>query len=194
MHQSRFFALLFALCVAGCGGTVNPDPATAPSSSGFSCPVIPTQLGVCSDFHALRTALSCGGDGTMQVAISTAPGGANRFVVQLMNGSRVQGTLIHWDPPCNLQDGTDIDFTFGVVYTADQGVDTDDQGVMTPCIKQSKMEWSSFNFDLAGNVVHEGLFKELMHQTFDKEIINQIYASTSSSAMGGRCSNWRVMP
>jgi hypothetical protein len=193
MRSSILSPVLLSLCVAAaaCGGTVNPDPGTAPSSSGFSCPVIPTQIGSCSDFHALRTALSCGGDGKMQVAINSTPGGANRFVVQLMNGSRVQGTLIHNDPPCNIQDGTDIDFTFGVVYTADQGVDTDGT---TPCIKQSKMEWSSFNFDLVGNFVHEGYMKDQMHQTFDKSIINQIYASSSTPALAGRCSNWRVMP
>jgi hypothetical protein len=129
----------------------------------------------------------------MKAAISSTPGGATRFTVQLTNGSRFQGTLIHNDPPCNIKDGTDADFTFGVVYTADQGVETAD-GSRTPCIVQSKTVYSSFNFDLVLMAPHEGFVKARLHEVFDRELINSIFVARGGTPLPGRCQRWRVMP
>lgn len=108
-----------------------------------------------------------------------------------MNGSRLQGSLISPDPGCLINDGTDIDFTFGAVYTGDEGVETAG-GSMRPCIRQSKMDYSSFNFDLVGNFIHEGNMKARLHETIDSEIVKALYPSLGSN--GGRCQLWREMP
>jgi hypothetical protein len=113
--------------------------------------------------------------------------------MQFMNGSRFQGSLISPDPGCWISDGTDIDFTFGVVYTGDLGVETAD-GSNRPCIVQSKTVYSSFNFDLVGNAIHEGFVKARMHEIFDSEVINQLFAPAGGPMGFGRCVRWRVMP
>jgi hypothetical protein len=110
-----------------------------------------------------------------------------------MNGSRFQGSLVTPDPGCWISDGTDADFTFGVVYTGDQGVETAD-GSMSPCIVQSKAVYSSFNFDLGLMAPHEGFVKARLHELFDREVINQIYVSPGSPPLKGRCERWREMP
>ena len=107
-----------------------------------------------------------------------------------MNGSRFQGTLITPDPGCVIKDGTDADFTFGVVYTGDQGEEKDG----SPCIVQSKTDYSSFNFDLLGMAPHEGNVKARLHEVFDKEVINRIFGTPGSTPIAGRCQRWRQMP
>jgi cysteine-rich repeat protein len=174
----------------GCSGTVSPNPTTPVTATSRTCPTIPTRMGSCSDFHLMNTALTCGGDGTMKVTTSSTPGGANRFIVQLMNGSRVLGSLVHNDPPCNITNGTDADFTFGAVYTGDQGTETDASGNTIECIVQSKLVFSAFNFDLVLMAPHEGAIKAKLHEAFDKEIVNAIYASQGKT-LAGRCARWR---
>lgn len=204
---SLFSLSLTCLCLAACG-SVSPDPPAQGGAAGFCCPKIDETIGTCSNGRILRAALSCGGEKrpvkcegdaeatpqeTVAFSVSTAPGGANRFNVQFMNGSRFQGSMITPDPGCVITQGTDIDFTFGLVYTGDQGVETAD-GSMRPCIVQSKVVYSSFNFDLVGNFVHEGRIKNLLHETLDSQIINQLFATGGGQSMIGRCQRWREMP
>jgi len=99
--------------------------------------------------------------------------------------------MISPDPGCIISDGTDIDFTFGLLYTGDQGEEPagDGSGRMVPCITQSKVDWSSFNFDLVGNFIHEGRMKDTMHTTLDSSIMSNVFGRTTS-----RCARWRQMP
>jgi len=177
-------------CAAACQGTVSPDPSPPAGALGVTCFQIPASIGACSDIHFRRAALTCGGNGSPAVAVGGAPGGANRFTIQLFNGSRFQGTLITPDPACLITDGTDADFTFGVVYTGDQGVESNG----SPCMVQSKMVYSSFNFDLVGLAPHEGLLKTRLHEIFDREIINQVFVTQGRPPLVGRCARWRQMP
>lgn len=196
-----------SLCLVACG-TVSPDPPSQDGAPGFCCPKIGETLGTCSAGRIVRTSLTCGGEKrpvtcqgdavatlreTVWFSVSTAPGGATRLSLQFMNGSRFQGSLISPDPGCWIKDGTDFDFTFGLVYTGDQGVETAD-GSMRPCIVQSKVAYSSFNFDLVGNFIHEGKIKAMLHETFDSQVINQLFASGGGQSIVGRCQRWREMP
>ena len=208
MSSTRLHVSLYVACLwlAGCG-TVSPDPATPetavclrsndPGNMECQCPSIPATLGTCSDGRIVRALLACGGPAsTVFFSVTNSrpeqPNlGSNRFRLQFMNGSRVQGSLITPDPGCVISDGTDIDFTFGAVYTGDEGVETVG-GVSRPCIRQSKVDYSSFNFDLVGNFVHEGNMKARFHSTIDGTIVGRLYPSLASST--GRCQNWRVMP
>lgn len=188
---SMFSLCATCLCLVACG-TQLPDPSPPTGGLETQCFQIPTSIGRCSDIHLLRTSLTCGGNGKVVIASSSTPGGGTRFTIQLANGSRFQGTLITPDPACVLQDGTDADFTFGVVYTGDQGVETD--GSNSPCIVQSKMVYSSFNFDLVGLAPHEALVKDELHKIFDREVINQVFVAQGSPPLVGRCGRWRLMP
>ena len=118
--------------------------------------------------------------------------GTTRFTVQFMEGSRFQGSLISPDPGCWITNGTDTDFTFGAVYTGDQGEETNADGSKRVCIRQSKVVFSSFNFDLVGNFPREGDMKARFHKAIDGEIMKQLYPSLGASV--GRCQLWREMP
>ena len=192
------------LWVIACG-TVLPDPATPKDALCFKspdakdmecgCPTIPETLGTCSDGRIVRALLVCGGpERTIFFGIGNSrpeqPAlGTNRFRIQFLNGSRFQGSLITPDPGCWIKDGTDIDFTFGAVYTGDQGEETAADGSTRVCIRQSKVDYSSFNFDLVGNAVHEGNMKARLHAAIDSTILTKLYPSSV-----GRCQNWREMP
>jgi hypothetical protein len=185
------FQLLICICLSACG-TVSPDPSTNQNA-----------LSDCSDGRILRAALFCAGQpkqcadsstrATFSLWLGSTPSGGTRINVQFVNGSRFQGSLITPDPPCFVTQGTDIDFTFGLLYTGDQGQETatDGSGRMLACIVQSKTVYSSFNFDLVGNFIHEGRLKETMHATLDNEVISQVWGGGGSL---GRCRRWREMP
>lgn len=217
MHACRSIRLvaLFATTAIGLGGCtgeiISPPRPTAStctaasaadmSAAGFlqcTCPSVPATLGTCGETRIERSALSCGGpEAALFFKIENSrpaePAlGTNRYTVAFREGSRFQGSMIVLDPTCSIQDGTDIDFTFGAVYTGDQGEEMDPDGKRRDCIRQSRMVFSSFNFDLVGNFIHEGAMKKKLHETVDGEIIKQLGATTVSNA--GRCLNWREMP
>lgn len=188
MNRSLVYST--CLCLVACQGTVSPDPTPPSGATGIACFQIPTSIGACSDLHFFRTSLTCGGNGNPAVAVNSTAGGANRFTIQLANGSRFQGTMVTPDPPCLIRDGTDADFTFGVVYTGDQGEEPNG----SPCVVQSKMVYSSFNFDLVGLAPYESNVKERLHAIFDFEVINQVYGAQGRPPLVGRCQRWRLMP
>lgn len=212
---SMFVLCLLATTAGGltaCTGEIMSPPrptastCTAASASdmaaaGFlqcTCPSVPATLGTCSGTRIVRSALFCADPGRalffrIDNSRPAQPAlGANRYTVAFRDGSRFQGSMITPDPGCWITDGTDIDFTFGAVYTGDQGEETDPDGTRRDCIRQSRMVFSSFNFDLAGNFIHEGAMKTKLHETVDVEIIKQLGSTTVSNS--GRCRNWREMP
>lgn len=205
---AKLLSLLFAPFLLAACGSVSPDPPAQGSPSGLCCPVIGPTLGTCSGGRIVRAAMLCGGpkqliqcggqsaptlQETAKFSVGTAPGGATRFNIQFMNGSRFQGSMISPDPACAISNGTDIDFTFGLVYTGDQGTETVN-GATSPCITQSKVVYSSFNFDLVGNFIHEGAMKDRMHTTLDTQVINQLFVPSGGTPLAGRCMRWRQMP
>jgi hypothetical protein len=207
-----FFSSLGSVCLAACTGyIISPSPkeeakcgrpaAQERGDAGYlqcTCPKISARQGVCSDNRIERALLICGGpEGALFLKVGNSrpeqPAlGTTRFTVEFMEGSRFQGSLITPDPGCWLTEGTDIDFTFGAVYTGDQGEETDADGAKRQCIRQSKTVFSSFNFDLVGNWVHEGKMKARLHETIDSEIIKQLYPELGTNT--GRCQQWRELP
>jgi hypothetical protein len=206
-----FFSLpLVGLYFGGCA-TVPPGPGRVANSACLTtdaeskkcgCPVIPTKLPLpadaCSGERVVRAALSCGGpEGTLFWTLGNsrpdAPDfGAPQIDVQFMTGSRFQGSLIIGDPACVTNDGTDIDFTFGGVYT---GYISRPAGSGITCISQSKMVFSSFNFDLVGNFVHEGKMKATFHKAMDEEVMKALPADLfENPSPAGRCPQWRQLP
>ena len=191
--------LLLHLCTAaglGCtGATPPPVPGPAPSSNDKPCPTIESSIGKCGDdFRVLRTALTCGGNGSMTVVLSPAPGTGTRITATLADGSRVVGSLIAADPLCVLSDGTKADFSFGVTYTADLGEDAAPDGSVIPCVRQSKVVFSSFDFDLDLMNPWQSKFEEQMHLAFDKSVVNQLFGTPGGAPLAGRCSVWRILP
>jgi hypothetical protein len=188
--SSLFAAVLVLVSLTACQGFIETPTNASVSGAAQRCPKIPTSFGRCQDVHVLRTALTCGGDGTVAVANSISHGGATRIRVQFKDGSLLQGTLITPDPGCWIKDGTKADFTFGVVYTGDLGVETGGSG--TQCIVQSRMDYTSFRFALSLMDPNEGTIKDLLHQTMDTNIIQAFFPTTGAPT--GRCARWRVMP
>jgi hypothetical protein len=159
------------------------------------CPVIiKPMLGTCSEGRIVRPLLVCGGQKkTMFITNSNSRPdqpeyGTTRITLQFEQGSRFQGSLITPDPGCWISDGTDIDFTFGAVWIGDLGEETVD-GAPQACVVQSKMEFTSFNFDLVGNAIHEGFMKNKLHESIDDVVMDQLYKKKP-----GRCVRWRLMP
>jgi hypothetical protein len=186
----KTLVFFFAWVIAGCEGTIGtpkPNPTPPAGATGYGCPVVDPTIGACGDVHFLEAFLSCGGNGAMSIAINTTSGGATRFTVGLQNGTRFSGKVITPDPGCWIKDGARIAIIFGVVYTGDQGVET---GTTTPCIVQSKANFTTFAFDPLELGYLESTAKDQIHQVIDKAVVNTLFGPN----LPGRCARWRQMP
>jgi hypothetical protein len=99
MNTLGWTRAVFCLLPAGCQSTGyiyppggQPPPLANPGS--YPCPVVTGTQGTCGGVHFLKSSLTCGGDHTMPVALSTIAGGGTRFNVQLQNDSTFSGELI----------------------------------------------------------------------------------------------------
>ncbi|MEQ1572505.1 MAG: hypothetical protein ABMA64_43195, partial [Myxococcota bacterium] len=170
-------------------------PPPGPNPGDQPCPPIDSSIGKCGDdFRILRTALTCGGNGAMAVAVSPAPGTGTRVTATLADGSRLVGSLVAADPLCLLSDGTKADFSFGLTYTADLGEDQAPDGSVIPCVRQSKTVFSSFDFDLDLMDPWRPKFEEQMHLAFDSGIVNHVFGTQGGPPLAGRCAVWRILP
>lgn len=195
----EFVVFAASLFLLGCTGQIiapsTPSPGAPVGSTGYACPAIPTTIGTCAAGRLLRASLTCGGDGQMRVALSTTSGGGTRFTIQLQNDTLFRGEVITPDPGCWIQGGAVMTVFFGATYTGDQGTETAPDGTTRPCVVQSKMDYAQFRFgDPATFGVWEGSLKNELHMSMDRAVINQIFVTSGSASLPGRCARWRMMP
>jgi hypothetical protein len=187
-------ALGVLLFVGGCTGYIQPpatQPAPGPNPSVRQCPAIPAAIaaGTRPGMRFANVALTCGGNGGLLLSISTAPGGATRFIATLADRSVLDAVAIPVDGFGNdIIPTTGIHITFGLQYTGDQGVEMN--AASSPCITQSKVTYTQF--DTGGNLLiaaFEGTIKDIIHQTLDDAVIRTVFNISPS-----RCVRWRQMP
>jgi len=177
--------------VVACTGYIQtptpPPPPAAGVNTDRACPsMIPDQAtNVCPRLKNIT--LTCGGNGMLHTSLGGGSGSPILLGVKLDDGSVLSAVLVI----ANCQDGPREGVTLGVTYTGE--VSTPPMG--PPCLRQSKVVFSQFQF---GNPIYagfEGLAKDKMHQTLDDEAI-KTFASTLSLAAPAvsRCSIWRPMP
>jgi hypothetical protein len=181
--------ILLSLIIGGC--PVPPTPPVGPNSTASDCPAVPATIPADSlpGYRFKDVALTCGGpDGKMSLSISTAQGGATRFMVTLENPSIFDA--VHVPVDASGHDSiltTTIHITFALQYTGDQGVERN--AAASPCITQSKVVYSRFE---TGNLIvsaFEDTIKNTIHQKLDDAVIDKIFKSSPS-----RCARWRLMP
>ena len=196
--MKNYYAILLAVSLAtsllfigGCvGSIVAPATTVGPNPTARACPVIAPTIpaGSLPGMRFKNVALTCGGAGGMILSISTAPGGATRFIATLENASVFDAVHVPVDAAGN--DSiltTDIHITFGLQYTADQGVERNPAG--SPCITQSKVSYTQFE---TGNLIvsaFEPTIKNAIHQNLDDAVIRMLFGISPS-----RCARWRQMP
>jgi len=171
---------------AACEGNIVPPQQTPPAPAGStlrSCPPIPTQLGPCGDLHLVNARLSCGGNGSLMLATGSIAGGGLHVEAQLANGTTLSGNIVTPDPACVIKDGRSLDLVFGVTYTADQGLEA---GTGTPCIVQSKVDYSQIHFIQEEFNPHIPAMRDLLHRTLDTELLKSLFPAAT-----GRCARWR---
>jgi hypothetical protein len=196
MAQNRVPAWLLLAAAAlsqtvACTGHIQtPTPTPSPVatvSEDRPCPaMIPDQAAtICPRLKNI--ALSCGGNGMLHTSVGGGSGSPIRVGAKLDDGSVLSAVLV----AVNCQDGPREGITLGVTYTGEVSTPPN----APPCIRQSKTDYSQFQF---GNPIYagfEGLAKGQMDQTLDDEAIKS-FASTlglAAPAMS-RCSLWRRMP
>jgi hypothetical protein len=135
-----------------------------------------------------NVALTCGGSGGLLLSISTAPGGAARFIATLADGSVLDAVAIPVDGFGNdVIPTTGIHITFGLQYTGDQGVEMN--AASSPCITQSKVTYTRFDTGNPLVAAFEGPIKNAIHQALDDAVIRIVFSMSPS-----RCARWRQMP
>jgi hypothetical protein len=190
--------LLMMSLLLGCTGQIispgTSQPVAPAGSSGFACPTIPSTIGTCSAGRLLRTSLTCGGDGKMNVALSGIPGGGTRFDIQFQNNTTFRGTVITPDPACWINDGAVMTIFFGATYSGDQGTEPVGDGTTRACITQSNVVYSQFRFGDPVFSPWEGSVKNELHLAIDNAAINEVFIPTGGARVPGRCARWRLLP
>jgi hypothetical protein len=123
--------------------------------------------------------------------LHTSMGGGSgspiRIGAKLDNGSVLSAVLV----VVNCQDGPRESATFGVTYTGEVSTPPN----APPCIRQSKADYSQFQFGDPLYAGFEGLAKDKTHQTLDDKAIeafaNKLGLPVPSTS---RCTIWRQMP
>ena len=179
-----------------------PPPATpatpSPTSSlALDCPplgpTIPRQG--CPGVRLENITFTCAGTGRIPYSITTAPGGAQRYTATLADGSVITTKATPVDGRCFDGIPVNIGVTLGVVYTGDQGVETAGGSTGSPCITQSKADFTQFvtNDPLLNHPGVQQAVKDLIHGQLDNKLIEGLFRPVSATNPA-RCARWRPMP
>lgn len=174
-----------------CTGYIVPPspPPLGGTKRDLPCPtMIPDQdTSMCPRLKNIT--LTCGGDGMLHTSVSGS--GNNDPILlraRLDDGSMFSAVFVVF----NCQDGPREGVTFGVTYTGQVSQRPTDPA---PCISQSKVFYSQFQFGNPVNAVFEDLAKGEMHKQLDQSAINGFADSLGlARPTMPRCSFWRQMP
>lgn len=190
--------LLVTLLTSGCTGYIStPVPPSANSPAMIDCPLLGPKIprSACPGVRLNNVALTCGGTGKVPVTITTTPGGATRFAGTLADGSVATGAATPIDGRCFDGFTVQIGITFGVLYTADQGLETTGPTAGSACIVRSRADFTQY-VTLDPILVHPGVedwIKDKVHQALDTRLIAAFFQTSGAPALPGRCVRWRPL-
>jgi hypothetical protein len=212
-----FFIVTCAAMLQCCseGQIESPTGPNSPSNSLLQeCPVLPatiTTLLACSTgstgLALTEPTLVCGGDGKMHIATSNPDPRTDglRVTVVLQQISSFKGEIVATTP--SILDGSaaitcgagrlnlsPFQADFGLTYTGDRGFEVN---TTTPCILQSKINYSLFHIRQEGFAGFDGAAKDALHKQIDASVIgflNSLSSLPPPASGSVRCMRWREMP
>ena len=186
------------LLLSGCDGTITTPvtPTTTPSSLALDCPALGPTIprAGCPGVRLENVTFTCAGTGKIPYSVTTTPGGAQRFVATLADNSVITATGIPIDGRCFDGIPVKIGITTGLVYTGDQGVENTGPSSGSPCIVQSRANFTQF-VTTDPLLIHPGIqqaVKDLVHAQIDTKVIEGIFRPTTAAAPA-RCARWRPL-
>jgi hypothetical protein len=189
-------ALGITLLVAGCTGNISTPIPPGPNAASVGCPLLPATIPrtACPGVRFTSVLLTCGGTGMLPASLSTAPGGATRIAATLADGSVLTGSGTPVNPACFDGVTVQIGVTLGVIYTADQGMETTGPSAGTACIVRSRADFTQFvtTDPLLAHPGVEQAVKERIHAEIDTRVIAGIFRAVGATTPA-RCARWRLL-